>query len=126
MSDELVAGVEAGLKGRYDVGAVESEVDFLCGAMSAAESLGFWPPPPHWIFSPISGDSIIEGQELKDTVEIELERCDFCNGAVPVSRSVRIGDQEWELKPEWGESAMLLDDGDNRLCEDCFSDEVNE
>jgi len=127
MSEELVAGVEAALKERYKNGVVESEIDFLCGAMSAAETLGHWPPPPLWIFSSVRGDSIIEGQSLKDTVDIEIERCDWCNEGVPVSRTLLIGNQEWELKPAWvDEPGELVEHDGDRICDACANHEVSE
>ena len=117
MSDELVAAVEAALKDRYRNGVMDSEVDFLCGAMVAAQALGHWPPPPLWVFSPMRGESVLEGQTLKDTVEVEVMRCESCNEPVPVSTYLRIGSQEWELEPAWdAERVIIHDDG---ICDEC-------
>jgi len=54
--------VEEHLKGRKKTGALESEADFLTGAMSMFVFLEQF-PPAHWVFDIMSGKSVLDREE---------------------------------------------------------------
>ena len=60
LQTKIIERVERDLSNRRKVGTLESQADFLCGAMSAMtmilpESLSM---PPNWVISTIRGDVI--------------------------------------------------------------------
>jgi hypothetical protein len=58
--ESIIEKIEETLKIRNNNGSTESEVDFIAGAMAALQALGFWPPPPRWVFAPMRGDSVLD------------------------------------------------------------------
>jgi hypothetical protein len=57
--DEIIDKVIETGKGRKRAYVLESEADFLCGAMAVMAHLGI-EPPPAWVFGIMSGDSLLD------------------------------------------------------------------